>query len=184
MATQTLTKLMTGKDADDPGKVGPSTPEGSLRPSHPDIPGVDDHVGWNAPRTPPGVDTLDEGKVVTQEALDTITGPINNLAGAVEVLSELFRQQRDREAPRKHAYTLGTNPQIIHTGDRPYNAIVVEGAATQTLTVAWPGIGSYNKTLVPGWNVLNIPDGASLNIGSGTVGVYFVTSYTFLGNPL
>jgi len=182
-----LSKLLTGKDAasdpDNPGKVGPTTPQGSLRPSHEDIPGVDDHVGWNAPRTPPGVDTLDEQKIATQGALDAITPTLNNLTGAVEVLAELFRQQRDREQPTFRNITLGVNPQLIRSEGRPYNAVIVSTAGG-TLTVLIPGQDSYVKTLVAGWNILNVPDGTALSINSGTLNAQLVRSYAFLGNPL
>jgi hypothetical protein len=185
MATlqQLLTASATSKDA---GKVGPTLPDDSLTPPRPhsDLPGIDDHVGWNAPRTPPGVDTLDEQKSATQAALDAITAPIEQLAGAMEIFAEFMRQQRDREQPTFRNLTLGTGPQIIHTEGRPYNALIIGGSAGQTLTVLMPGQDSYTKTLVVGWNILNIPEGTMLSISTGSVNAQLVRSYTFLGTPL
>lgn len=178
-------RSITGKDAV-VGGAGARTPEESLDPPNPtpDSP-ARPAVGWNAPKTPPldGI-TPDEQDAITQAALDRITQPINSLAATVESLSELMREQRDREAPDSTMIQLSTFPLKLRTHGRPYSALLIPGTPTATLAVQWPGLGTYTKTLAAGWNVLNVPDGTLLSINTGTQDALLMRSYTFLGNPL
>ncbi len=173
-------RSLTSKDA------GARTPEESLvRANHDVSTPADPHVGLNAPPTPPPDSvTTDQQTMLTNRALDRISGPIDQLAGVVETLAEYMRQQRDREQPRKHGLTLSTFPVTLRTNGRTYNALIVGGSAGQTATIQWPGQAAYTKTLVAGWNILNVPDGTQVAIATGSVDVEWITSYDFLGNPL
>jgi hypothetical protein len=174
---------LTSKDAD----AGARTPEQSLQPVNHDVSSpADPHVGLNAPPSPPP-DTIteDQQTALTNRALDRISGPIDKLAGVVEIMAELIRQQRDREGPRKHGVTLSTFPTIIRNNGRTYNALIVGGTPSQSINVQWPGQAAYVKALVAGWNVLNIPDGTQISLVTGNpLDVELITSYDFLGNPL
>ncbi len=165
-------------------RAGPQTPWDSQHPAdgRPDTPG-DPHVGWDAPKTPPGSLTYDAKLEITQGVLDTLDPTMSKLAAATEAMAELFRQQLDRVAPQFIPLSLATVAKPIHTLNRPYNAIIVGGTAGQTLTVIWPGQATYNKILAAGWNILNIPEGAQLLVNAA-VDVLLVVSYQFLGNPL
>lgn len=178
-------RSITGKDAMI-GSAGARTPEDSLDPPNPtpDTP-ANPAVGWNAPKTPPqdGI-TPDVQDAITQAALDRITQPVEQLAATVETLSELMREQRDREAPDATMIQLSTFPIKMRSHNRPYTALLIPGTPTATLTVQWPGLGTYTKTLTAGWNVLNVPDGTLLSINTGTQDALLIRSYTFLGNPL
>jgi hypothetical protein len=174
-------RSLTSKDS------GPRTPQEAADPTNPrpSTP-ADPQVGLNAPPTPPPDRvTEDEQTALTNRALDRISGPIDKLAGSVEILAEYMRQQRDREQKRYQGVTLGLVPVPFRNGGRPYNALIIGGVPTQTVTIQWPGQASYVKTLVAGWNILNVPDGTMISVTTGNpIDALWVVAYEFLGAPL
>jgi hypothetical protein len=175
-------RSLLSTDADD----APRTPEEALEKRDHAATPADPHVGWNAARTPPPDRiTPDQQAILTDAVLDRIATPIDQLAGTVEILAEYLRQQRDREQKRYVGITITTIPVPVRNNGRPYNALIIGGVPTQTLTIQWPGQASYNKTLVAGWNILNVPDGAFVSVTTGNaLDALWVTAYEFLGAPL